>query len=53
MKNHEQLWQHFINSGNPMSYIAYRHANKKEDSNTKAMTGHPFSMIMEQATIDL
>ena len=47
MKNHEQLWQHFINSGNPMSYIAYRHANKK--SNGRAITGHPFSAIVEKA----
>jgi hypothetical protein len=30
MKYRERLWQHFIESGNPMSYIAYRKLIKKD-----------------------
>ncbi|MCL2499370.1 MAG: hypothetical protein FWE90_03420 [Defluviitaleaceae bacterium] len=30
MKHREKLWLHFIESGNPMSYIAYRQLIKKD-----------------------
>ena len=53
MNNHEQLWQHFIHSGNPMSYIAYRHANKNEPHSQKALTGHPFSLTKNKAAVEM
>jgi hypothetical protein len=28
--NRERLWQHFEQTGNPMSYVAYRHQAKKD-----------------------
>jgi hypothetical protein len=31
MNNREKLWQHFVESGNPMSYVAYRQQAKKDD----------------------
>jgi hypothetical protein len=30
MKHRDRLWQHFVESGNPMSYIAYRQIAKRE-----------------------
>ena len=30
MNNREKHWQHFLDSGNPMSYIAYREQAKKD-----------------------
>ena len=31
MNNREKLWKHFTESGNPMSYMAYRQQAKKDD----------------------
>ncbi|MCL2605103.1 MAG: hypothetical protein FWD90_11550 [Defluviitaleaceae bacterium] len=30
MNHREKLWRHFIESGNPMSYIAYRQLLKRD-----------------------
>ncbi|MCL2187905.1 MAG: hypothetical protein FWB87_03990 [Defluviitaleaceae bacterium] len=30
MNTREKHWQHFLDSGNPISYIAYREQSKKD-----------------------
>ncbi|MCL2364048.1 MAG: hypothetical protein FWC71_05240 [Defluviitaleaceae bacterium] len=41
MINREKLWQHFEQTGNPMSYIAYRQQSKSDDRMPRAFTHSP------------
>jgi len=41
MTNREKHWQHFVQSGNPISYIAYRQQAKKDDITPRALRHNP------------
>jgi len=32
MKRHDHLWQQFANSGNPMTYLAYKKSSPPSDN---------------------
>ena len=38
MNNREKHWQHFVESGNPISYIAYRQQAKRDELPPRALS---------------